>query len=126
MKGVFIKKAEIVSDDKRRSIFEILNGQMAIKNMKILKVKKGAQLLGNHWHSYSEIMYMLKGESIYVMKNIDTGETESFDLREGDIVFRTGRITHAGWFKEGSIIIDGATESYISADFNDIPEVILK
>jgi len=126
MKGVMIKKAEVVSDDKRRSIFEIMNGQMTIKNMKVLKVKKGAQLLGNHWHPYSEVMYMLKGSARYKMKNIDTKEEEFFDLEEGDVVFRTGRIVHAGVFKEDSIVIDGAAEPYISQDFNDIQEVILE
>lgn len=45
MKGVTIVKAKIVSDDKRRTIYEIMNGQLNIKNMKILKVKKGKQLL---------------------------------------------------------------------------------
>jgi len=47
-------------------------------------------------------------------------------LEEGDVVFRTGRIVHAGYFIEDSIIIDAACESYIGADFNDIKEVILK
>lgn len=126
MHGVTIKKAEIVSDDSRRTIVEIMNGEMSIKNLKVLVVKKGAQLLGNHWHHYPEVMCMIGGEAIYVMKNIDTGEVESFNLKTGDVVFRTGRITHAGWFTEGSIIIDGACESYIDADFNDIQEVILK
>lgn len=127
MKGVIVKKVEVVSDDERRSIFEILNGQLNIKNMKILKVKKGQQLLGNHWHPYAEVMYILKGASpIYKMKNIDTNEEETFNLQEGDVVFRTGRIVHAGWFDEGSIVIDGACEPYLNQDFNDVYEEILK
>lgn len=125
MKGVFIKKAEVVSEDERRSIIEIMNGELSIKNMKVLKVKKGEQLLGNHWHPYSEVMYMLKGSARYRMKNIDTEEHEDFDLVEGDVVFRTGRIIHAGVFSEDSIIIDGACETYISQDMNDIQEGIM-
>lgn len=126
MNGVIVRKAKLVSDDERRSIFEIMNGELAIKNMKILKVKKGEQLLGNHWHTYSEVMYMIDGYATYKMKNIDTKEEETFILEPGDVVFRTGRIVHAGWFDEDSIIIDGACESYINADFNDISEVILE
>lgn len=124
MKGVTIVKAKIVSDDKRRTIYEIMNGQLNIKNMKILKVKKGKQLLGNHWHPYSEVMYILKGSAKYRMKNLDTGEIEDYDLKEGDVVFRTGRIVHAGIFTEDSIIVDGAENTYISQDFNDIMEEI--
>ena len=126
MKGVVVKKANVVSDDSRRTITEIMNGEMSVKNLKILKVKKGNQLLGNHWHQYPEVMYMLQGSAYYVMKNIDTNEEEEFNLVEGDIVFRTGRIVHAGWFKEDSIIVDAACESYISADFNDVQDVILE
>ena len=126
MNGVVVRKAKIVSDDSRRTITEIMNGELAIKNMKILKVKKGEQLLGNHWHPYGEVMYILKGKAIYVMKNIDTKETNVFYLEEGDVVFRSGRIVHAGVFEEDSIIIDAACESYVSADFNDVPEVILE
>ena len=126
MKGVFIKKAQIVNEDNRRKIVEIMNGQLAVKNMKILIVKKGEQLLGNHWHPEAcEVMYMLKGNARYRMKNIDTNEQEDFNLVEGDVVFRTSRIVHGGYFEEDSIIIDGSSETYIDKDFNDIVEKII-
>ena len=127
MKGVHIKKIQVVSEDERRSIFEIMNGELSVRNMKILIVKKGEQLLGNHWHPEScEVMYMMKGAAKYKMKNIDTGEEEDYNLVEGDVVFRTSRIVHGGWFTEDSIVIDGATEPYISQDFNDVYEKIIE
>lgn len=124
MKGIFIKKAQIVNEDDRRKILEIMNGELSIKNMKVLIVKEDSYLGGKegHWHQYPEVMCILEGEAKdYTMTNIDTKETESFNLEKGDVVFRTGRIIHGGWFKKGTIVIDGATESYISSDFNDIP-----
>lgn len=124
MKGVVIKKAEIVSSDDRRDIIEIMNGQINVRNMKVLKMKKG-ELLGNHWHPYPEVMYILQGKVKYKMKNIDTGEIEDYDLESGDVVFRTGRIVHAGYFSEDSIVIDGAAEPYLSQDFNDVYEKIM-
>lgn len=126
MKGVFINKAVLVSDDERRNIIEIMNGDMNVKNLKILNVKKSKLILGNHWHPYAELMYVLKGSGHYHMKNIDTGESEEFDLEEGDVVYRGPRISHAGYFTEGSILIDGACETYVSADFNDIKDVIME
>jgi mannose-6-phosphate isomerase-like protein (cupin superfamily) len=125
MKGVTIRRIKLVNEDDRRRIMEIMNGEMSVKNLKILYVKKGEQLLGNHWHQYPEVMCIIKGSAIYKMRNIDTKEEEIFNLTEGDVVFRTGRITHAGFFSDDSIIMDGATESYISADFNDVGEKIL-
>lgn len=125
MRGVFVTKAKIVSEDERRKIIEIQNGQINVRNMKILIVKKGEALLGNHWHYGYEVMYIFKGAARYKMKNMDTLEEQEFDLKEGDVVFRTGRITHAGIFTEDSIVIDGGSDTYISQEFNDIPEVIL-
>jgi quercetin dioxygenase-like cupin family protein len=106
-------------------MYEIFNGEVDVRNMKVLIVKKGEQLLGNHWHPYPEVMYILKGSARYRMKNIDTNEIEDYDLVAGDVVFRTGRIIHAGWFSEDSIVVDGACSTYISQDFNDVREDIL-
>jgi hypothetical protein len=125
MQGVVVYKAKTVHEDDRRKLIELCNGQMAIKNLKILVLKNGGHLLGNHWHTYPELMYMLKGSAHYRMQNLDTGETADFELEEGDLVFRTGRIVHGGWFEEGSIIIDGAESAYIGANINDIQKVII-
>ena len=125
MKGVFLTKAKVVSEDDRRKLIEIQNGQISVRNMKILIVKKGEALLGNHWHSGYEVMHIFKGSARYKMKNIDTGEEEEYNLKECDTVFRTGRIVHSGIFTEDSIVIDGGSDTYISAEFNDIPEIIL-
>ena len=66
-------------------------------------------------------MYVLKGKIWdYKMKNLETNEEEVFNLEEGDIVFRTARIVHGGWFGKGSIIIDLGGATYISGDYNDI------
>ena len=120
MKGVYICKALVVSEDIRRKIIEIQNGMIDVKNMKVLIVKEDSYL-GGHWHTYNEVMYMLKGKSWdYRMTNLDTNETEVFNLEEGDVVFRTGRIVHGGMFEKGSIVIDGAAGTYVSRDFNDV------
>lgn len=124
MKGVVVIKAKLVSDDSRRKILEIINGQLAVKNLKVLYVKSN-EVLGNHWHPYAEVMFILKGKANYKMMNVDTREIEDFNLEEGDVIFRTARIVHGGRFEKGSIIIDGACEVYINSDFNDIKEVII-
>lgn len=122
MRGICIKKIDLVHEDERRGIWEIMNGQMSIKNMKILKVKKGSQILGNHWHVYPEVMYIMEGRAHYKMRHVITGETEEFDLAAGDVLFKTGFITHTGLFEEDSVIIDGAAETYIDNNFNDVVE----
>lgn len=124
MRGIHIQKAEVVHEDNRRKLIEFMNGEMNIKNIKILEVKEDSFLGGTtgHWHQYGEMMHIIKGECTdYVMENIDTGEKETFDLKEGDTVFRTGRIIHGGNFKAGTIVLDGSCETFVSDNFNNIP-----
>lgn len=124
IRGVKVCKATIVNSDDRRHLIELMNGQFAGKNIKILEVKEDSFLGGTsgHWHNYSECMYIMKGRCWdYVMENIDTGEKETYDLVEGDIVFRGRGIIHGGWFAKGSIVIDIAEDTYVSGKFNDIP-----
>jgi len=122
MRGVTIRKIRVAHSDERRDILEIMNGELAIKTLKLLKVKKGEKLLGSHYHTYPEIMCIIKGSGKYRMRNLDTGEEEDYNLTEGDIVFRQGRIVHGGYFTEDSLILDGACEQYVNADFNDVFE----
>ena len=129
MRGVFITKITPGHEDQRRSIEVIQNGLMDIKNIKILRVKEDSYLGGKqgHWHQHGEMMVILEGEvTDYVMENIDTGEKETFNFKAGDVVFRTGRIIHGGMFKKGTVILDGGAETYLSADFNDIPREVTK
>lgn len=123
MKGVVVRKITKVHEDERRGIYEIMNGEMGIRNLKILKVTEDSFLGGTagHWHQYGEVMHILEGEATdYFMENLDTGEKEVFNLVKGDVVFRTGRIVHGGNFKKGTIVIDGACEMYIDGNYNDI------
>lgn len=125
MRGVVVTRANVVNEDDRRKLIEIMNGQFAGKNIKILEVKKNSYLGGTkgHWHNYAECMYILKGEVWdYKMTNIDTGESQIYKLNEGDVVFRGPRIIHGGWFEKGSIIIDIAEDTYLSGSYNDVPK----
>jgi hypothetical protein len=124
MNGVVVKKAFVVNEDDRRKLVELMNGQFAGRNIKILEVKEESYLGGKsgHWHLYPECMYVMKGKVWdYVMENIFTGEKETFELGEGDIVFRTAGIIHGGKFAKGSIIVDIGGETYLSGEFNDVP-----
>jgi len=124
MKGIHIKQFNLVHEDNRRKLLEFVNGEIAGKSIKMIEVKEDSFLGGTsgHWHQYSECMVILKGKCWdYVMENVDTKEKETFEFKEGDIVFRTGRIIHGGMFEKGSLVLDIATETYLSGGYNDIP-----
>lgn len=124
MKGVHITKALVVNEDERRKLVEVSNGLLNIRNLKILVCKKGEHILGNHWHTYPEVRYLLKGKVDYKLKHVLTGETMEYTMTEGETMFTTGFVVHTGKFSEDSIMIDGGGEAYVSQDFNDIQEKI--
>lgn len=125
MKGVIIRKAKIISEDERRKIISVLNGELGVRDIHILEMKK-EDILGNHWHLYPEIMYVMKGKCHYWLKHILTGEEEELDIEEGDIMIKTGFIVHTCRASEDCILIDGSTETWIDEDFNHIKEVLIK
>ena len=125
MKGVFIKKAKIISEDERRRIFSILNGELGIRDIHLLEIKKGEQILGNHKHWYAELCFVYKGKCHYWVKNKE-GEQGEFDLEAGDIMFRAPEIVHTAECSEDCVLIDGCCESWIDEEWNHVREVLKK
>ena len=123
MKGVIIKRAKIISEDDRRKIISILNGEIAVRDIHLLEMKKGDAILGNHKHWYPEVCYVYKGSCRYWLKNKE-GEEMQVDLKEGDIMFRAPEVVHTCTCSEDCILIDGATETWVDEDWNHVREVL--
>jgi len=119
MKGVTIYPIKLAHSDERRDILEMFNGDFDCKQVKILKVRKG-NILGNHFHTYRENRYLLKGKIQYYLKNVKTNEYEELIMNEGMVMVTDPYIAHTGKFLEDSIIIEGTEEPYISAEHNDV------
>ncbi len=125
MRGVFIKKATIISEDERRRIFSILNGEIGIRDIHILEVKKGTHILGNHYHSYKEICFCYKGSCKYKLKHMITGEEEEVEFKQGDIMIRDAYIAHTCVVSEDCILIDGTECSWIDENINHYQEKLI-
>jgi quercetin dioxygenase-like cupin family protein len=123
MNGVVIKKAQIISEDDRRRIFSILNGQLSVKDIHLLEMKKGDQILGNHKHWYAEVCFVYKGKCHYWLKNKE-GETLEVDMDAGDIMFRAPEVTHTCLCSEDCVLIDGAQEPWVHEEWNHVREVL--
>src|SRR3990167_4401198 len=123
MRGVVIKKAQIIADDSRRRILSILNGEIGVRDIHILFMSKGETKdgfvklpLGNHYHNYREVCYCLKGKAHYKLKHELTGEELEIDLNEGETMFRDAFVTHTCLCTEDCILIDGAEQSWVAED----------
>lgn len=125
MKGVKIYPIKLAHSDERRDILEMFNGDFDCKQVKILKVRKG-QILGNHYHTYREIRYLLKGKIKYYLKSLNINNIEYhqcpeiFIMNEGEVMITEPYIAHTGEFLEDSIIVEGTEEPYINAEHNDV------
>jgi len=121
MNGVKIYPIKLAHSDERRDILEMFNGDFDCKQVKILKVRKG-QILGNHYHCYREIRYLLKGKIQYYLKDVKNEPRSIYNIiiREGEVMITDPYIAHTGKFLEDSIIIEGTEEKYIDAKHNDV------
>ncbi|MCH7568452.1 MAG: hypothetical protein IIA87_03440 [Nanoarchaeota archaeon] len=125
MRGVVIKKALVIAEDERRKIISVLNGEIGVRDIHILEMKKGEKNeegliklpLGNHKHWYPEVCYCYKGKAKYWLKN-DQGETMEIDLNEGDIMFRAPGVVHTCLCTEDCILIDGAEYPWVAEEWN--------
>jgi gentisate 1,2-dioxygenase len=118
MNGVVIRKLELSHEDERRKIFNVFNGDFLARQMKIIDVKAG-NTLGKHYHSYSEIRYLMKGRAEYVLQNILTLQKEKVMLEEGEVMITGPFVSHTAYFTEDSLIVEGTEDPYISAELND-------
>ena len=122
MRGVYIKKAKIISDDERRQIISIMNGEITVKDIHICVMKKGDQILGNHYHHYPEVCYCYKGSCHYWLHNTLTGEKMEVEFKEGDVMLRGPYVTHTCKCSEDCILFDGAGESWVDENWNHTRE----
>ena len=118
MKGVEIYPIKLAHSDERRDILEMFNGNFDCKQVKILKVRKG-QILGNHYHKYREIRYLLKGKIKYYLMNIKNGQQVNTTMNEGEVMITDPYVAHTGEFLEDSLIIEGTEAIYVSGKVND-------
>lgn len=120
--GINIFCPKTVHMDGRRDILEIINGQITIRNVKLITAKAG-NVLGGHYHLYPEARYLMSGKMGYKVSNILTGEKMEFTLNAEEIFMSTGFVIHTATIIADSVILDMAGETYTSAEINDLKQV---
>lgn len=132
IRGVHIKDALVIAEDDRRKIISVLNGEINVRDIHILHMKKGEKNeegyikdpLGQHKHWYPEVCYCMKGKAKYWLKNKE-GETMETVLEEGQIMFRAPGVVHTCLCTEDCILIDGASESWVGEEWNHVREELI-
>ena len=113
-----IDKLGIAHEDERRAMMNPFNGDFIARQVKVLKIKKNSTL-GNHYHDYYEMFYILKGKAQYWIKDIQTEMVHSGILKEGDRLIIEPRVAHKFKMLKGTVTIEATEKPYISAEYND-------
>jgi cupin superfamily acireductone dioxygenase involved in methionine salvage len=113
-----LDKIKVTNSDERRDLTSLFNGGFQAKQIKIIKVKRDS-ILGNHYHNYREMFYVLKGQAYYTLENIETKEHKGMFLDIGDRLIIDSKIAHKAFLKTGTITIEATESEYISPEFND-------
>ena len=112
------EKVEPASSDERRTLIPVFNGDFLAKQVKVLSIKKNS-VLGNHYHEYSELFYLLEGRANYTFEDVDTKERRSIEMKKGERIRISPRIAHKAEFLEDTVMIEGTEAEYISREAND-------
>ena len=118
-KSIIHEQIKISHEDERRSITSIFNGEFTAKQIKLVQIKEDS-ILGNHYHNYAEIFYMLEGEGEYILKDLNTKETTKIQMKKGDKLRINPRVVHKAKLKKGTVLIEGTEKKYINANINDV------
>ncbi len=113
-----VNKIKVSHEDERRAITAAFNGDFVAKQVKILEIKKDS-ILGNHYHDYRELFYILEGLAIYQLENIVTHEVCSLTLWPGDRLIIEPKVAHRVEMAEGTLTVEATEEPYISPEYND-------
>lgn len=111
MKGVNFIKVKVAHEDERRRLSAIFNGEFIAKQVKLINVKK-ASTLGNHYHYYSELFYVLQGKATYTLENVNTRERQLLKLKAGDRVIIGPEIAHKAEMEKGTVMVEATEEPY--------------
>jgi uncharacterized RmlC-like cupin family protein len=117
MTGVYIKHLVPCLQLQDRSTIEILNGQIDVRNIKLLTVKAGS-IIGGQSHAYHEAKYMISGEMRYRLASRG-GERSEVTLRGGDLMILAPYIFHEAEFIKDTLVMDFSDVGFFSTEFNN-------
>ena len=115
----------VAHEDTRRALAVPFNGEFPIQQIKVLTLKNDS-ILGNHYHRYRELFYILRNRQgrvpgvVYYLQNIKTGETAEVILKTGDRLIIEPFVAHAARLGRDVITIEASEESYVSPEHNDV------
>jgi mannose-6-phosphate isomerase-like protein (cupin superfamily) len=112
--GVICEACRDRHEDGRRLLTAVFNGDFTARQVKVLEVKADA-VLGEHYHDYDEMFYLLKGQAVIEVENVETKDRGGYQLSAGDRIFFPKKVAHRLWVKADSVLIGCTDQPYLEA-----------
>lgn len=113
-------KAPRVLQLSTHDIYEVLNGQMDVRNIKLLHINAGVTL-GGHSHDFYEGKMLLDGKILYQLKHRFNNFPEARIVMEPyDVMILAPNVIHTAYFPERCTVIDFSALGFFSSSFNNI------
>lgn len=108
---IIFSTVEVTHEDERRRLSAIFNGEFIAKQVKLIEIKMDS-ILGNHYHSYPELFYVLSGEATYTLESVKSKERQVVKLKKGDRLIIGPEIAHKANMVAGTIMIEATEKPY--------------
>jgi len=99
-------------EDSRRRLSIFFNGDFIAKQIKIIEVIEDDAILGNHYHTYDEAFYVVKGCANYDVYDLKTKKYANFVLVRGESLFIKAHTAHRATFNRGTIMVEATSEKH--------------
>lgn len=99
------------------SLFDRISGFYA-RQVKIAKVHTDAEL-GNHYHNYCELFFMIRGEAKATVQHILGTGKRDYPLAAGDELMIPKGYAHKIEAKAGTVLLGCTSSPYVSPEHND-------
>jgi uncharacterized RmlC-like cupin family protein len=99
---------------------QICDGAEAFRYMATIELRSGA-VRGNHYHRFKEeYMYIISGEVLLVVQDMDNQERIDVPLQLGDLVFIQTRVAHALKVMQPGVAIEFSVARFDPADIERV------
>ena len=102
---------------------QFYDGEEPIRYLAYIELRPGA-VRGNHYHKVKEEwIYLVRGEAVLLLQDIETKERASVSLQSGDLAFVSTGIAHAIQSAQPGQAIEFSKVRFDAADIHRFPLV---
>lgn len=111
LNDIQLEQTLLVSDDYRRTVHSLYMGNLGkLRNIvdgeiSLFTVRDPREVMGNHYHDYSELLIFLSGRGVATLEDVHTQERRVLEVLAGQRIYVPKEIAIALIAEKGSQIL---------------------